>query len=461
MPFAAPPIGEHRFRAPVPAGPWAGVRDATAYGPTPQRRDSGLVTAIPEPSIPGDSTLNVNVFTPAPGEPSARLPVLVWIHGGGFEAGSPASPWYDGRAFNRDGVVTVTLSYRLGFDGFGWIPDAPHNRGLLDQIEALRWVQRNILEFGGDPDRVTIAGQSAGGGSVWALLVAEQARGLFRAAIAQSGAPELQSTETAAAHGEALAERAGVPWTRAGLRGLGEEQILDLQTQIVGQAPPRDLDSALRAVAGDGLLAYQPYVEEDLLPQHIGDALAAGRGADVPLITGTTSHEFTSLGAQYAPLFAGQHPADLIRDSTFGPVLDAVAPSCRELPGGFAAVVGQLVSELVFRVPMVRWVDLRSPAPTWLYEFRLRHDQTGLAGHCAELPFVWDLLDAPRVVQTCGANPPQELADLMHRGWVSFLHDQHAPWPVWGPERLAAIADRVPSFGSAYQLEYDIMRMLP
>ena len=461
LPFAEPPIGEHRFEAPVPAGPWTGVRDATAYGPTAQRRDSGLVTAIPEPSIPGDSILNVNVFTPSPGQPSARLPVLVWIHGGGFEAGSPASPWYDGRAFNRDGVVTVTLSYRLGFDGFGWIPDAPHNRGLLDQIEALRWVQRNIAEFGGDPDRVTIGGQSAGGGSVWALLVAEQARGLFRAAIAQSGAPELQPTEAAVRHGETLAGLAGVPWTKAGLSGLAEDQILDLQAQILGQAPPRDLDSALRAVVGGGLLAYQPYVEGGLLPQRIGDALAAGNGADVPMITGTTSHEFTALGAQYAPLFAGQDPAEVMHNSAFGPALEALAPGCRELLGGFAAVVGQLLSELVFRIPMIRWVDFRSPAPTWLYEFRLRHDQTGLAGHCTELPFVWDLLDGPRVARTCGSDPPQELADLMHRGWVSFLHDQHAPWPVWGPERLTALADRVPSFGPAYQLEYDIMRMLP
>ena len=109
------------------------------------------MTAIPEPSFPGDATLNLNVFTPVPGEPDARLPVLVWIHGGGFKAGSPSSPWYDGRAFNRDGVVTVSISYRLGFDGFGWIPDAPHNRGLLDQIAALRWVQDNIAAFGGDP----------------------------------------------------------------------------------------------------------------------------------------------------------------------------------------------------------------------------------------------------------------------------------------------------------------------
>ena len=206
LPFAEPPVGPNRFGAPVPAGAWDGVRDATAYGPTAQRRAFGEVTAIPEPSIPGDAILNVNVFTPVPGDSDARLPVFVWIHGGGYKAGSPASPWYDGRAFNRDGVVTVTISYRLGFDGFGWIPDAPHNRGLLDQIEALRWVQRNIAAFGGDPDQVTIGGQSAGGGSVWALLTSPLARGLFGAAISHSGALDVQPAAAAEANGRALAD---------------------------------------------------------------------------------------------------------------------------------------------------------------------------------------------------------------------------------------------------------------
>jgi para-nitrobenzyl esterase len=116
------------------------------------------VTTIPEPSIPGDDILNLNVFTPRPDAangPEEQLPVLVYIHGGGYVAGSPASPWYDGVSFNRDGVVMVTVSYRLGFDGFGWLPDAPTNRGILDWLLALEWVRDNIVQFGGDPERVT------------------------------------------------------------------------------------------------------------------------------------------------------------------------------------------------------------------------------------------------------------------------------------------------------------------
>ena len=224
IPFAEAPVGDLRFLAPVPRSRWTGVRDAVDYGATAQRRPFGEVTAIPEPSIPGDDILTVNVFTPAPGDTDASLPVLFWIHGGGYKAGSPASPWYDGFAFNRDGVVTVSVGYRLGFDGFGAVDGAPANRGLLDQIEGLRWVQRNIAAFGGDPARVTIAGQSAGGGSVLALLASPLATGLFHAAISQSGSLSPVPLELAQRRSARMAELAGVPATLDGFRGLTEDR---------------------------------------------------------------------------------------------------------------------------------------------------------------------------------------------------------------------------------------------
>ncbi len=164
------------------------------------------------------------MFTPSPAraEQGTGLPVLVWIHGGGYFAGSPASVWYDGRNFNRDDVVTVSISYRLGFDGFGWIEDAPSNRGVRDWLLALEWVQQNIAVFGGDPSRVTIAGQSAGGGAVLTLLGMEKAQHLFHGVYSISGALADVAATRAETFGRGLATAGGVEPTVAGFSSLSE-----------------------------------------------------------------------------------------------------------------------------------------------------------------------------------------------------------------------------------------------
>ena len=455
IPFAEAPFGERRFAAPVPAAGWDGVRDAIEFGPTPQRRPFAEVTAIPEPSFPGEATLNLNVFTPAPGQQNALLPVLVWIHGGGFKAGSASSPWYDGLAFNRDGVVTVSISYRLGFDGFGWIPDAPHNRGLLDQIEALRWVRDNIAAFGGDPDQVTIAGQSAGGGSVWALLVSPAAQGLFVAAIGQSGALPLPDAEVARRNGAALADLADVEWACAGLSRLSEDDVLNLQERVTTGPPPGGLDTALAGILATGgiSLAFLPYLDGEVLPASVEESLAAGKTAERPLLTGCTAHEFTAAGSAFAPLVAGEDvPAALAR-TRFAPVADEYVTTYTALPAGPASVLGQLVTDLTFRVPTVRRADRRATAPTWLYDFRLAHPDTGLSSHCAEIPFAWDCLDAPQVQTSCHPDPPQPLADAMHGAWVEFVRNRRAPWPAWSGEGRAMVFDEEPGVRRAYALE--------
>ncbi|NEC23665.1 carboxylesterase family protein, partial [Streptomyces parvus] len=185
LPYAAPPFGAFRFREPQPPDPWDGVRDCAAFGPVAPQ--SAELPGAPVWSPGDEDILTLNIWTPAAGP--GDLPVLVWIHGGAYVFGSSAQPDFDGTALAAEGLVVVTLNSRLGFEGFGHVPDTddsaafPDNRGLLDQIAALEWVRDNIAAFGGSPDRVTLAGQSSGATSAACLAVADRARGLFRRAV--------------------------------------------------------------------------------------------------------------------------------------------------------------------------------------------------------------------------------------------------------------------------------------
>ncbi|MEU8530716.1 MULTISPECIES: carboxylesterase/lipase family protein [Streptomyces] len=388
IPYAQPPVGALRFAAPVPPEPWTEPLDATAYGPTAQRRPFAEMTTIPEPSIPGDGVLNLNVFTPA-ADPAAALPVLVWIHGGGYVAGSAASPWYDGAAFNRDGIVLVSIGYRLGVEGFLHLDDAPDNRGVRDWIAALEWVRDNIAAFGGDPAKVTIAGQSAGGGAVQTLLAIPSARGLFRAAISVSGAVmRPQGRDLAETVSALFTARTGVPAAAAALRDLSDDELIDLQDRLDEDGPERE---ALPMVV------LAPFADGELVPAPVHEALVAGTaGADVPLMLGCTAHEF-----------------------------DSMEP--REL--------GAAVTDAMFRVPATEIATARARAgsPTWLYEFAWEATAPafeGLAHHCVDLPFAFDLLDAPGVPEALGEAPPQALADAVHGAWVRFVRDLD-PGPEW------------------------------
>ncbi|MFE5094842.1 carboxylesterase/lipase family protein [Streptomyces sp. NPDC056638] len=395
IPYAQPPVGELRFAAPVPPTPWTEPLDAMAYGPTAQRRPFAEVTTIPEPSIPGEGVLNLNVFTPA-ADPEAGLPVLVWIHGGGYVAGSAASPWYDGRAFNRDGVVLVSIGYRLGIEGFLQLEDAPDNRGVRDWIAALEWVRDNIAAFGGDPAKVTIAGQSAGGGAVQTLLAVPAARGLFRAALSVSGAVmRPQGRDVAEKVSALFTSRTGVPATAASLRDLTDDELLYLQDRLCEPGPDGDAMPM-------PLLA--PFADGELVPEPVHEALVDGEaGEDIPLMLGFTAHEFHMI-----------EPPEL----------------------------GAALTDEMFRAPALAIAEARARTgrPTWLYQFEWQATAPafeGLAHHCVDLPFAFDLLNAPGVPEALGDHPPQPLAHALHESWVRFVRDLDPSWPSYTPDTRA------------------------
>ena len=433
IPYAQAPIGELRFAAPEPALPWDGLRDASAPGATPQRRPFGPVTTIPEPCFPGNETLNVNVFTPAP-TTDAKLPVFVWIHGGGFFAGSSSSPWYDGRSFNRDGIVTVAISYRLGFDGFGWISDAPTNRGLRDMILGLEWVRDNIAAFGGDPTTITIAGQSAGGSAVMSLLASPLAQPLITRVISHSGGGLTRELPDAERIGREMALRAGVDPTRAGWSTLTEDELLDLQTSYMAptRTPPASAaDHVATTLANRGIgLPFVPLTGDDVLPLPIAQALAAGTGADKDLMAGTVAHEFTLSTLPFTEPWAGTDPVTALVDGGVpSATATAYVASHPEL-ASTALVCGQLGTDFMFRIPTISWLDAHGTR-TWSYDFRWPTPLVGLSYHCLELPYAWDVLDAEGVTAVCGDNPPQVLADEMHAAWVRFIATGDPGWAGW------------------------------
>lgn len=440
IPYAEPPVGTLRFAAPVPRAPWQDTLDAAHFGPTPQRGETGI-TLIPEHTVPGDDTLSVNVWTPTL-DPAAKLPVVVWIHGGGFISGSPASPWYDGRAFARDGVVLVTLSYRLGFKGFGWIDDAVPNRGVLDWICALKWVRHNIAAFGGDPAKVTIAGQSAGGGAVLTLLGAPGAVGLFRAAYAMSAAVADPSIEAARHRSQHLARLAGVPESAQGFGSVDEARILELQSRISRPEAPHllhDVHELLR----DGLM-IGPVADGRIVPGDTLDALSQGVNAAVPLVLGTTDGELDGL---FEPRGILDHAPRKALLRALGATAEAAA-AWLATPLALATdntleLLGHYATDAVFHSWVPRAAAARAAAgagPTWSYRFLWHADDPPQAGHCIDLPFVFDRLDAPGVEPIAGSRPPQALAGAVHGALVSFSKTLDPGWPAdlagLGPSRL-------------------------
>lgn len=402
------------------------MRAATAFGPTAPKRPytPPLNRLLADPSVPGDDCLNLNVWTPAP-DRGAR-PVLVWVHGGSLLHGSSALPLYDGTAFARDGVVLVSVNYRLGMEGFGVLPDAPANRGLLDQLAALGWVRDNIAAFGGDPDRVTVCGESAGAIGVGALLAAPRARGLFRRAVLQSGVPAALPVAEGRRTTALVAKRLGVAATARGLAGVDQAALLAAQSEVTAGGSPLT-----------GGHSFQLVVDGELLPRDPLEALLGGAGSGVGLLMGSNTEEYR-LWFVPSGLTERLSRARLRLALLKFRVPRATTRTYRaNRPGATPGeLLGALATDVLLRVPLNRLADVRAPGTTHLYEFGWPSPVEGLgACHGLEIGFVFDTLRGPDAVALAGYDAPQELADSMHAAWVRFATHGDPGWPGWDASR--------------------------
>jgi para-nitrobenzyl esterase len=445
VPYAAPPFGANRLRPPQPVETWSGVRDALAFGPkAPQLPYPPEVALIlPELVGSGEDCLTLNIWSRDLG--ALGQPVMVWIPGGMFEYhGTSACPWYDGGRFAHDGVVCVTINYRVGAEGFLYLGEGDANLGLLDQVAALEWVRDNIAAFGGDPDNVTIFGESAGALSVGTLLAMPRAEGLFRRAIIQSGgAQHVSSAATARRIGQYLAERLGVDAKREAIATLPVERLLAAQAELRTELSSNPDPERWGEVAAT-MLPWQPVVDGDVIPAPPLDRIAAGVGADISLMIGSNTEEWRLF---LVPDQIERITPEAVAGAVAGYGLPVEAALAAYRAGQPSASPGDLLAAVMtdwyWRIPAIRLADAhaKNGSATHMYEFAWCSPQfNGLLGacHALEIAFVFDTL-GNGTAPLMGTDPPQQLADTMHAAWVAFATTGDPGWPKYDLDRRATM----------------------
>ena len=447
IPYAAPPVGELRWREPQPAASWQGTRAADAFGkaciqPGGNAAANGTMSVGPQ----SEDCLYLNVWTPD-ADPNAKLPVMVWIHGGALVLGAGSLPIYDGSALAERGAVVVTINYRLGPLGFfshpaldKESPNGPVNFGLLDEIAALKWVQKNISAFGGDPNNVTIFGESAGAQSVLALFASPLARGLFQRGVAESsyGIPS---------HARAQAQQVGIQVANAvGVNGA------DASMQAL-RAVPAEKFGALQGK--ETSLAPSFVIGDAALPETILDAFQKGNQAPVPLIIGNNSNEASvaeAFGIDLAKLIEKLGVAKIALKPLYPGVTDD------------ADLGRQVMRDLLFTAFAKRIADAHSArAPVWRYYFtyvmeKMRASQPGVA-HGGEIAYVFDSLDKVPAYAGNVTDADRAMADRVSAYWFTFARD-NKPEPQGEPVWVQSTPkqDTVMEFGETIAPQTDFMK---
>lgn len=451
IPFAQPPTGERRFRAPQPPEPWTGAREATRFSPiAPQVAEMGMsmvgamgAESAVEPRPMSEDCLYLNVWSP--GADQEKRPIMVYIHGGAFTLGSASDPWYDGASFAAThNIVVVSLNYRLGILGFislDGVTEAEAGStascGLLDQVAALQWVRDNIAAFGGDPANVTVMGESAGAMSIAALLGMPAARGLFQRAILQSGAAgTLPTREQASRVAQALLAKLGLESAQhASLAEVPLETLLAIQPELGREF--------------GGVQALSPVIDGVTLPQHPLAMIAQGSAADVAILLGTNRDEWRL----FSMMSRGPQVDEEQLTRIFGAEAHhalALYTEARDDRSRELAWV-DIMSDLVFRVPALHLAEdqVKQGAPVWMYRFDWESSAFGGvlgAAHAMDIPFVFHTLDTPLARLFTGDSPDrQQLADWMHAAWAAFIRSGNPSianlpdWPRYDLERRATM----------------------
>ena len=469
VPYAQPPLGELRFAPPQAAEPWSGAREAFDFGAVSvQALNPHMEQTLamgPEPV--SEDCLFLNVWTPALDD--AARPTMVWIHGGAFTLGSGSDPLYAGANLARRGdVVVVTINYRLGALGFLHEPAlGTTNFGMRDMVAALRWVRDNIANFGGDPDNVTIFGESAGGWAVAALLGTPSASGLFHRAVAMSGAAQgvIEAEQAHASACEIVRELGLAKASMAALRALPAERFLEAQ---------QALDQRLRKTRGDpaagagSVLAFslRPVVGGHLLPRHPLEAVLAGSAAGIPVMAGTTGEEKRSqlarnpglreMTSEQAIAAIARQGNELPDPEQWAQMTFAVLREALESRGARAtpADVAVTAETEVFRVAADHLLEAHAAhGPAFAYRFDWQSPRDGGAWgacHALDLPFVFGRRDLPQTTDWAGTGPEADaLEALMQDLYINFARTGDpsggalGEWPQFDPHsRRTMLLDR-------------------
>ncbi|MGX1778457.1 carboxylesterase/lipase family protein [Nocardia brasiliensis] len=438
IPYAAAPAGDLLFDAPQPVPAWDGVRECTAPGPwVPQGASIGSPDPLESSLGEDNECLNLNVTTPDVG--GSGLPVMVWIHPSAFQAGSNSEARFaTTAALARRGVVVVAINYRLGAPGFAEIAGAPSNRGLRDQIAALRWVQDNIRAFGGDPDNVTIFGSSAGGLCCALLFASPAASGLFHRAIPQSPGPVVVADpDEARLAARTWATRLGTAPERSALASVSRKDVIGSQlAAILGfmQNPDPQQWGAATIRAGFGVVPFIPVLDEQILPQRPVEAAASRVGQGVSLLLGCSTSEVEPIAATIAP--PSGTPADDPSLARALALIGANDPAVVEVfrrnrPTAdaqrlFYAIAAEYLARAPYQAVAENYAAVGGSV--FLNEFAWDTTGSASAGHSAELPFLFETYDVFQGMGLLGDEIPTRLTEDMQRAWISFATIGDPDW---------------------------------